>query len=298
MDFTIESRWNFSEGRCYLAQIKGKQHNTDSVLGALQSYQHIFKADYDVNVMHDSMAPIWQSVREIVLRQREIPPTFFLTHKFLHRLETTLQDMVAGKMEPSDFDQFLKTNARNPYPVTLYYPNGKTPILGVNTLFGSCFIWQIFMPSDSGGHVLLKNQTTLSESLLVMNEKGISDLDAWRKPQPQLNNEYLEAILLGVMDIVSLSSVAMKSPAIDCLPVNSQNKVTKIRDQKDEHKLYRVRLLDNLGSKSAPLFYVPRKEHDVRGHPRTYKSGKTIWIKDHKRGDKNLGVVTKDYFVD
>jgi len=297
MDLNFYSRWNFSEDRCYLAQIKGKQHNTDSVLGALQSYQHIFKDDWNGNVVGHPMTPIWQSVKEIVLRQKEIPPTFFLTHKFCDRLEKTLQDIVE-KMDTSDFEQFLKSNARNPYPVTLFYPNGKTPILGVNTLLGSCYIWQIFMPWDSGGHVLLKNQTTLSESLMVVNEDGISDLDVWTNPQPHLNNQYLTTILTGVMDMVSLSSVAMKSPAIHCLPVNAQNKVTKIRDQQDEHKLYRVRLSDNLDSKSAPLFYVPRKEHDVRGHPRTYKSGKTIWIKDHKRGDKNLGVVTKDYFVD
>lgn len=29
-------------------------------------------------------------------------------------------------------------------------------------------------------------------------------------------------------------------------------------------------------------------EHDVRGHTRTYKSGKVIWIDGHKRGDKNI----------
>ena len=40
----------------------------------------------------------------------------------------------------------------------------------------------------------------------------------------------------------------------------------------------------------------PRKrQHQVRGHRRVYKSGKTVWVKPHWRGDKNLGVIKKDY---
>jgi hypothetical protein len=35
--------------------------------------------------------------------------------------------------------------------------------------------------------------------------------------------------------------------------------------------------------------------HAVRGHMRHYKSGRISWIPAHWRGDKELGVVTKDY---
>lgn len=40
----------------------------------------------------------------------------------------------------------------------------------------------------------------------------------------------------------------------------------------------------------------PRKrQHQVKRHKRTYKSGKVVWVKEHWRGDKNLGVIRKDY---
>lgn len=37
--------------------------------------------------------------------------------------------------------------------------------------------------------------------------------------------------------------------------------------------------------------------HSVRGHRRTYKNGKSVWVKEHWRGDKELGVITHDYNV-
>ena len=38
---------------------------------------------------------------------------------------------------------------------------------------------------------------------------------------------------------------------------------------------------------------IKKKEHDVIGHYRRYKNGAKVWVKPHKRGDRNLGVVTK-----
>ena len=39
-------------------------------------------------------------------------------------------------------------------------------------------------------------------------------------------------------------------------------------------------------------------EHTVRGHYRTYKkTGETIWIDEHARGDAKYGTVHKDYEV-
>ena len=35
--------------------------------------------------------------------------------------------------------------------------------------------------------------------------------------------------------------------------------------------------------------------HEVKGHKREYKNGRTVWIKAHQRGDKKFGIVTKDY---
>lgn len=38
-----------------------------------------------------------------------------------------------------------------------------------------------------------------------------------------------------------------------------------------------------------------KRQHEVKRHKRTYKSGKVVWVKEHWRGDPNLGVVKKDY---
>ena len=37
--------------------------------------------------------------------------------------------------------------------------------------------------------------------------------------------------------------------------------------------------------------------HTVKGHPRTLKDGREIWIDEHQRGDAKYGIVTKDYVL-
>ena len=40
----------------------------------------------------------------------------------------------------------------------------------------------------------------------------------------------------------------------------------------------------------------PKREHSVRGHWRYMKkSGKRVWVKSHRRGDAELGIIIKDY---
>ena len=38
--------------------------------------------------------------------------------------------------------------------------------------------------------------------------------------------------------------------------------------------------------------------HSVRGHWRHYKNGKKTWITNYGRGDKEMGIITKDYKID
>jgi len=40
-----------------------------------------------------------------------------------------------------------------------------------------------------------------------------------------------------------------------------------------------------------------KRMHDVRGHFRRLQSGKRTWVREHRRGNKNLGVITKDYVL-
>lgn len=92
---------------------------------------------------------------------------------------------------------------------------------------------------------------------------------------------------------------AIKNESADLLPVDEFNRVTKIRDAKDEHKIYRVRHIKmSKGSRKKSLVYVPRKQHEVSGHWREYKSGKRVFIKDYSRGNEALGKITKEYVYD
>ena len=46
----------------------------------------------------------------------------------------------------------------------------------------------------------------------------------------------------------------------------------------------------------TPVDGAMRREHEVRGHWRVYKkTGKRSWVKSHKRGNRLLGSITKDY---
>ena len=92
---------------------------------------------------------------------------------------------------------------------------------------------------------------------------------------------------------------AIKNESADLLPVDEFNRVTKIRDAKDEHKIYRVRHVKMpKGSRKRSLVYVPRKHHEVSGHWREYQSGKRVFIKDYSRGNEALGKITKEYVYD
>ena len=67
-----------------------------------------------------------------------------------------------------------------------------------------------------------------------------------------------------------------------------------------EHKVLNI----NMGrgnensSDNGKLQGHKKRLHEVRGHLRKQKTGKICWVKDHKRGDKRLGVITKDYNLD
>jgi hypothetical protein len=40
-----------------------------------------------------------------------------------------------------------------------------------------------------------------------------------------------------------------------------------------------------------------KRLHDVRGHFRRLHDGRRVWVKSHKRGNKELGTITKDYLL-
>jgi len=64
---------------------------------------------------------------------------------------------------------------------------------------------------------------------------------------------------------------------------------------------YQFKTVDIKESKKSNFIYNrsinKNKFHTVRGFERKYKSGKKVWIKNHTRGDKSLGIIEKDYKI-
>jgi hypothetical protein len=71
--------------------------------------------------------------------------------------------------------------------------------------------------------------------------------------------------------------------------------------EKDGIRYAPISLLASTSRQNAQRGYVPpeqpsgikMREHDVRGHWRTYSSGVRVWVRSHKRGDPELGCVTR-----
>lgn len=82
-------------------------------------------------------------------------------------------------------------------------------------------------------------------------------------------------------------------------PVTGGNREVRDGIVGDQHKFYRINLIPSDRVETGMTRdYQPRRDHEVRGHWRTYKSGKRTWIRSHRRGDETLGTIAKTYIVD
>ena len=84
----------------------------------------------------------------------------------------------------------------------------------------------------------------------------------------------------------------------ECFEIEPEERLANLRNKKPT--AYQYKVLD-IGNVSNSTNYVYNRSvnknrfHDVRGFYRHYKSGKKVWIKNHTRGTKELGVIEKDY---
>ena len=82
-------------------------------------------------------------------------------------------------------------------------------------------------------------------------------------------------------------------------PVTAGNRDIKSGLIGDQHKFYRINTAPTMGvSSGMTRDYQPRRNHQVRGHWRTYANGNRTWVRSHKRGDETLGIITKDYILE
>ena len=70
----------------------------------------------------------------------------------------------------------------------------------------------------------------------------------------------------------------------------------------NSHIVCEIDLPKTNGASITPTDYLEevrglKRLHDVRGHFRRLRDGRRVWVKSHKRGNKELGTITKDYLL-
>lgn len=105
-------------------------------------------------------------------------------------------------------------------------------------------------------------------------------------------NEIMKHSLLIVMSTLAYISLYANEP-IYVTPTRSRSAVTKKprKGEKKARKVYinkKTYVVNEVSGSLSGRDYEHRMEAwKVRRHPRTYKSGKTIWIEPYIKGDKN-----------
>ena len=275
----------------------------------LKTYEELYRISVE-NTKHEvgRGVAMHRDIYNVLANHDGEPATFYLTKGFTDQLNETLTSLDGEDFE--DRRWFIQENASCPFPVTLFIFDGLkdkviTSAIGVRTETSIYFSSQAFLHFDDGrcdvGGKLFTFSPHKNEASPfhedIFNQKYISYPESWWRKE--IDNVSMNNCYNALCIYASLCGAAMKSNAVTTLAVDGSNKVKKLKEKSDEHKTYRVRYnKPPEGSRASPLFYSPRRNHEVRGHFRNYKSGKRVWIPNHKRGDESLGVITKDYLVE
>lgn len=116
----------------------------------------------------------------------------------------------------------------------------------------------------------------------------------------EIDFKYREEIMSAAKTVYFIHTLNNLTKRQECIEIEPEERLANLRNKKPTAYQYKVL---NIGNVSNSTNYVynrsvnKNKFHTVRGFERQYKSGKIVWIKNHTRGDKKLGVVEKDYIV-
>ena len=120
---------------------------------------------------------------------------------------------------------------------------------------------------------------------------------------PQLKEidfKFREEISVAAKIVYFIHSLNNLTNRQECVEVEPEERLANLRNKKPLAYQYKVLDIGNVSNSTNYKYnrsVNKNKFHTVRGFERQYKSGKIVWIKNHTRGDKNLGVVEKDYIV-
>lgn len=118
---------------------------------------------------------------------------------------------------------------------------------------------------------------------------GITDMDQGKIYEGAI------ACLVAVSNLSKLSfDVVRKFPARgDAPPVMVKGDGYTYSSLKEFSKAHKVEHQEPLKQAVLISANVRVRNHPVRGHWRTLKSGRLVWVRAHRRGDASLGVITR-----
>jgi len=114
----------------------------------------------------------------------------------------------------------------------------------------------------------------------------------------EIDFKFREEISVAAKTVYFIHSLNNLTKRQECVEIEPEERLADLRNKKPT--AYQYKVLD-IGNVSNSTNYVYNRSvnknrfHDVRGFYRHYKSGKKVWIKNHTRGTKELGVIEKDY---
>lgn len=208
-------------------------------------------------------------------------------------------------MKPSIFQKYMKWFPKEFAPSILIFYDTKT----LNKLriknngkrifridFYEDFFFEI---SNGAAHCLFMYETNILKILLIDSEgQPVSKVEVSVSDPIELEHipseekEAVKFILFG------LALLTMEKEKRTSIFTAQRNKASVYYREGNEVKLKRIFDMKRLPapeyrSPEPGLSGIKKKQHDVIGHWRTYKSGVKVYVKPHKRGDATLGIVTK-----
>ena len=120
-------------------------------------------------------------------------------------------------------------------------------------------------------------------------------------PEGERAMDMVQGMTMAFLESFHLSSI-LRRKSVGVAPALRTFVPKKRRKKKDhprfEHFVVEMEVDEPDPSQSGRSVFQPKKRlHQVRGFFRHLRSGKTVWVKPHWRGDEHLGVVKKDFEV-
>lgn len=144
---------------------------------------------------------------------------------------------------------------------------------------------------DPMNSILMNYKTTIEYPIPLISKNEFSNT-------PLVTANALTNLIVGVIEYLNAPSKAIVSRDVK-EPVASNGKKSKKSKNKNK-KTYiykRYYVVDNIETNSNRKYERHTESWTSRGHWRTYKNGKRVWIKEQVRGRGKNKVQTKEYKI-